>query len=309
MLIIARLAQGIGSAGLINLVVVLIGDHYEGRERAAVIGQNSAVLTACLALYPPVGGLLTDVFGFRAPFALYALAGLTGLVAARGLPVEAAGRDVDLIRRLTAAWPTLSRRPTTGVLLSGAVLFALLFGLLLTALPIYLDDAFGLTAGQRGLALGAVSVFNTAAALNTGRLADTLTMRGRLAAGIALFAAGLVVVGVAPTLLVMVPAVVLLGAGEGVFLPTLQEAAAAAGPAETRGTVVAVFVGLARLGQTVGPISVGLALGPVGAAPLFLIGAGIAVALVAGAWPLLSTPAPAPQVPLTGALPPPEGRT
>src|SRR5688500_1007885 len=45
-LIALRLLQGIGSAGLINLAVTIIGDHWEGVERAKKIGQNAAVLTS-----------------------------------------------------------------------------------------------------------------------------------------------------------------------------------------------------------------------------------------------------------------------
>ncbi len=56
-----RLAQGVGAAGLINLAVVLIGDHWQGIERARVIGYNAAVLTVSLAIIPAVGGGLAEL--------------------------------------------------------------------------------------------------------------------------------------------------------------------------------------------------------------------------------------------------------
>jgi len=56
-----RLLQGVGSAGLINLAVVVIADHWKDADRARVIGQNSAVLTVSLAVLPPLGGTLTDL--------------------------------------------------------------------------------------------------------------------------------------------------------------------------------------------------------------------------------------------------------
>ena len=80
-----RLLQGLGSAGLINLAVVLIGDHWTGLERARLVGQNAAVLTVSLAVFPPLGGLLTELGGWRLSFAPYALGLATAVLICRRL--------------------------------------------------------------------------------------------------------------------------------------------------------------------------------------------------------------------------------
>src|SRR3546814_1692572 len=54
-LLVLRLLQGVGGAGLINLAVVIIGDHWSGIDRARLVGQNAAVLTLSLATFPPLG--------------------------------------------------------------------------------------------------------------------------------------------------------------------------------------------------------------------------------------------------------------
>ena len=46
---LSRLLLGFGSAGLINLAVVMIGDNWSGADRTRMIGRNSAVLTTGLA--------------------------------------------------------------------------------------------------------------------------------------------------------------------------------------------------------------------------------------------------------------------
>ncbi|MEZ5215938.1 MAG: MFS transporter [Ilumatobacteraceae bacterium] len=51
-MLVARFLQGVGSAGLINLGIVLIGDHWDGMERTRLVGRNAAVLTICLATVP-----------------------------------------------------------------------------------------------------------------------------------------------------------------------------------------------------------------------------------------------------------------
>ena len=86
MLLLCRLLQGVGSAGLINLAVVLIGDHWTGLERARRVGQNAAVLTVSLAVFPPIGGALTQLGGWRLAFAPYAVGFVTAARVWRRLP-------------------------------------------------------------------------------------------------------------------------------------------------------------------------------------------------------------------------------
>jgi len=84
-LLAIRITQGLGSAGLTNLAVVLISDHWSGLDRARLLGQNSAVITGFLAVFPFLGGATTDLFGWRWNFAYYAMALLVGALVARHL--------------------------------------------------------------------------------------------------------------------------------------------------------------------------------------------------------------------------------
>jgi MFS family permease len=80
-LIGARLLQGVGSAGLVNLAVVLIGDHWSGSERTRLVGRNAAVLTTGLAALPLLSGWVTEGFGWRVTFGIYTVALLIAAVA------------------------------------------------------------------------------------------------------------------------------------------------------------------------------------------------------------------------------------
>ena len=273
-----RLLQGAGSAGLINLAVVLIGDHWEGADRVRILGRNAAVLTSSLAVLPVAGGALTDLAGWRAPFVVY----LIGLPAAwfvwRRLP-RSVPRDVAIRDQVRGALPLLRTPAVLGTLGLGFVAFALIFGLLLTALPIHLAEGFGIGPSLRGVFLGLPALANTAVALSIGRF-QRFTFRQQLGAAAALFVVGLGGVAVAPTLLLLIAAIVCFGAGEGLMLPNLQAAAAGAGTDEQRGTIVALFVSAARLGQTLGPIGASAALGLVGADGTFAVGAGISALML-----------------------------
>lgn len=267
-----RFLQGVGSAGLINLAVVLIGDHWDASSRAGMIGRNSAVLTTCLAVFPLVGGTLTDLGGWRAPFLLYPLALVTAVAVLANLP-RSVTRDVHVGQQLRDLGPAL-RRPGVGRALgSAAITFALIFGLLLTVLPVHLEQAFGVTPTGRGLLLGLPALANTAVALNAGRL-QRFSKRVLLTTAAALLALALGMAAAAPSLALLVAAIVCFGAGEGLMLPNLQDIAAGSSDA-SRGSIVALFVSASRVGQTVGPVAAGAGFAAFGAPAAFGGGAGL----------------------------------
>ncbi len=95
--------------------------------------------------------------------------------------------------------------------------------------------------------------------------------------------------GMAGTLLLVGLAALLYGASEGALIPLLQDLAIEYAPAEQRAAVVAVWVGFARLGQTLGPIATGALLGVVGPGAALVLGASGALLIlllgVAGPFP------------------------
>ena len=59
----------------------------------------------------------------------------------------------------------------------GFVIFMLIFGLFLTAMPVHLESEFGLSAGQRGLVIAIPAITSTFTALRLGWLRVALRRR------------------------------------------------------------------------------------------------------------------------------------
>lgn len=281
-LLVLRLVQGVGGAGLINLAVVIIGDFWTGNERARLVGRNAATLTISLAVFPAVGGLLTELGGWRLSFAPYPLAMVTALLVWRLLP------DIDLhpqphLRAQLGDAARVLRRPLLALSTVAAFgVFFLIFGLYLTVLPVLLEDRFGLSAGARGLVLSAPALSSTVAALTVGRLRATFGGRRLVLAGSVAFTVAFVMIGVAPSLLVLLLGGLFYGLGEGLSIPTYQDFVAGAAPPASRGAVVAVWVGAARAGQVAGPLAAGAALATMVPGAVFVVGGVLAgVTLVA----------------------------
>jgi MFS family permease len=293
-LLLLRLGQGIGAAGLINLAVVLIGDFWAGIDRARVIGYNAAVLTVSLAIVPALGGFLAEFGSWRWSFLPYGTALVTGVAVLLLLPADHAGRDrgAGFFAQLRQAGTVLRRPVVATTVVYGFVLFLLIFGLFLTVLPILLADRFGLSAGARGLVLAAPAAASTLVALNLARLRPRFGA-GRLVIGAtALFGAGFALIGLAGAVALVLVGAALYGLGEGMSIPTLQDLVAGEAPDESRGAVVAVWVSAVRAGQAVGPLVAGACLASIGGGTTFVLAAavvGIAAVALARS-PLRSAP-------------------
>ena len=224
-LLLARLLQGIGSAGLINLAVVLIGDYWEGAERTRIVGRNSAVLTSTLAVFPPLGGLLTEIGGWRLAFVPYTIGLVTAFVVWRDLPdrrPDSDGTDEHGSFRGSprAASGVVIRSPVVlATIITGFVIFVLIFGLFLTAMPVHLRDEFGLGAGARGLVIAAPAIPSTLMALNVSVFRNRLGVRRLLTFAAMAFVVAFVLIGSTELLVVVLLAAALYGLGEGVFHP------------------------------------------------------------------------------------------
>lgn len=276
-----RFAQGIGAAGLINLAIVLIGDGWEGTERARLLGYNAAVLTGSLAIAPAVGGFLAEVGGWRAAFGPYAAGLVTAALVARHLPADRPRTPSSLVAQVRAAGDVLRSPLVVSAIAWSFVVFVLIFGLFLTVLPLHLEDEFGLTAGGRGLVLAVPALGSTAAALSLGRLRARIgARRAVLAAGTAI-ALGFLLIGAAEVLPLLLVGAVVYGFGEGTSLPTVQDLVTSAAPLESRGAVVAVLVAAIRAGQSTGPLLAGPLVERVGTTSVFLLGAALATVLLA----------------------------
>ncbi len=279
-LLVLRLLQGVGSAGLINLAVVLIGDHWDGIDRARLVGQNAAVLTVSLAVFPPIGGLLTELGGWRLSFVPYAIGLATAVLIWRRLDPARPDGGATLRAQLGGARAAARHRDVIGSISIGFVIFLLIFGLFLTALPVHLERQFGLSAGARGLVIAAPALTSTISALRLGRVRARHGAVAVLAGASVLFTVAFVVIGASHTLPVLVGGALLYGVGEGLFIPTLQDVVSGAAPASQRGAVVALWVGAARAGQTVGPLAVAGIYGAVGTGTTFVLGGALASTLI-----------------------------
>lgn len=281
-LIAARFAMGFGSAGMINLAVVLIGDHFVGEDRTRMIGRNAAVLTVGLATMPLAAGIITDLAGWRWALAPYGLGLVTAALAWFQLDGEVVrDRSTTLRTQLGGLGAALEDRTIRFTLVAGVLSFAIIFGTFLAILPNHLEAEFGLSARWRGAIISVPAITSSIVGFNLARLRGIMTLRAMLIASVVAWSFAFVLIGGAPVLWVLIVGCLLYGFGEGALIPNLQNIAIDLAPTEHRGGVVAVWVGFARLGQTAGPLLAGLVLAVSTTGVGLLLGAALSLVLVA----------------------------
>ncbi len=288
-LLAVRFIQGIGGAGLINLAVVLLGDHWDGLARTRLIGRNSAMLTLGLAVVPSFSGVIGDVAGWRWSLAIGSVALPLAVVGWRLLPAGRPGTRRTVRGQLLDAARVLRQPAVLTILGAGVVLFTVIFGVFLTALPVHLEEEFGLSAGPRGLILSSFAVGASAASFNLGRLRARFSSRTMLVGSSVVIAACAAAIGLAPTVTIVVVASVIYGLGDGVAIPALQDLVTEAAPDDQRASVMAAWVSGIRLGQTIGPVGAAALFGVTSTGMTMVVGA-VLFGAVAGA--LLVAPLP-----------------
>lgn len=253
-LIVARLLQGVGGAGLINLAIVLMGDHWTGLERTKLIGRNSAVLTTLLAILPLLSGGIAQLTDWRVSVAIGALGMPVAVLGFFLLPDSKPTEVRTVSQQLRGAAGQLRRPELRFVFLAGFLLFVVIFGVFLTALPVHLEDQFGLGPAARGLVLSIPALGAIVTSFNLGRIRSVISLRTLLVSGTVCIAGAAFGVAIAPLLALVVAATVVYGFGEGALIPALQDVASSVPPPEQRASVLAAWVSAVRLGQTVGPV-------------------------------------------------------
>jgi MFS family permease len=130
----------------------------------------------------------------------------------------------------------------------------------LTLIPIHLDEVFGLGPTERGLVAAVPAVTSTATSLTVTWFRTRLSVGFMVATGLGVFAATFVAMGLG-SLWLLVAAAAVYGLAEGLTIPTLQDLVAERAPEHLRGVLMAIWVGGLRVGQTTGPLIVGVAIG------------------------------------------------
>jgi predicted MFS family arabinose efflux permease len=285
----ARLVAGATAAAIVPLSMAFIGDQVPYEQRQTVLARFLTGTISGIICGQVFGGVLGEAVGWRAVFLL--LGGLFLVIGAL-LAVELRSSRVPPPRltssismaSLVEGYAVLLRRPWSRVVLATVCAEAFLFYGGFTFVGAYLHTGFGLDYAQVGILLGLMGLGGLLYALMVRWLVRGLGERGLSLYGGAAIAAGFAAVAISP-LLIVAPAMIVLGFGIHMLHNTLQTHATQLAP-EARGLAVSTFANVLFMGQAAGVWLAGLAIDRIGFQPVF-VGAGMALFVVGGAFALM----------------------
>lgn len=250
-ILIGRAVLGLAIGGIMTIGAALVGDYFEGEERARFFGLQQAATQFGGVLFVVAGGMLADL-DWRAPFAVYGLALfiVPAMVLFLTEPPRNAGVAADAKRSQTIwNWPLI------GLVCLLAWLLNMLFYTVPAQIAFFLRDA--LDMAQPSVAGWAIGVMNLAAALTAlsfGRLRARLPISAVFAICFGLMALGFAALCVATATPGVLFALAVAGLGIGYAIPNVLSAAIQVAPPAGRARVTGLVTSSMFLGHFLSPI-------------------------------------------------------
>ncbi len=284
-----RLVSGAGSAlwGISRhaYIAELVQVQRRGRS-IAIMGGIGRIGTF---LGPALGGLVGAGFGLRAPFLVYALLGMLGVVAVlfwvRGDEEERAVHQALGHASLWSVfrdnmWPLL----TAG---SGQLCAQLIRAARHVIIPLYASDILGLDISSVGLIISLSSAVDMLMFYPAGIIMDRFGRKFAYVPSFTLQAVGMAMIPMTETYLGLQLVALFIGFGNGLGSGTMMTLGADLAPARSRGEFLGLWRFIGDAGSAAGPIFIGsiagvlgLVVAPWGVAFMGLAGAAILAGLV-----------------------------
>ncbi len=252
-----RFLLGVGIAGITCTTSSLIACYYEGATRTRVLGYQAAAMGFGVLILEMSGGLLAGI-SWHAAFLIY----LIGIVILAGVLLTMREPVLPKIERKGPA--TGETFPVTPLLLGYATLFlgSMLFFLMPIRFPYLIAtmDAARIlgenTALTSGLFLGVMGCAASLVGIVYGRLAWRVHRYTILALTFVLFGIGYCSLGLATTLAVVAFAVICIGLGNGLLMPTILNWIAGITPKQFLGRASGGFSVALNTGQFASTLAV-----------------------------------------------------
>ncbi|MFP4654933.1 MAG: MFS transporter [Methanohalobium sp.] len=256
-LLVFRFIQGIGTAGMMPLVMTMIGELYESFERVHAMGRVSMTTSVGEVTAPFIGGGLAGI-SWNYPFLFYGLTIPLAVVAVFVLPET----NATPLKRKTGIYEVVLALKNINVAYTIFMAFALFFLLftIIIYVPFLLKDNFGFTAQGAGIALGVQGASMAVVASQAKRL--SLKFSKKTITGVGFAVMGTAIIGMAgayhlPLVFVLL---LLFGIGFGVLIPFINTLITQVAPGEVMGGVVSIFNTMKFVGMTASSVVLGLIL-------------------------------------------------
>ena len=275
-LLILRFFQGIGAASLGSLNVTLIGDLFSGPKRGAIMGYNASVLSTGTAAYPALGGALA-LAGWQYPFLLSLFAIPAGFLVIFCLKNPEPGEPQKLKNYLRRTWKNINKKTVWGLFIINILLFVILYGAYLSYFPQLMVERLEANDFQIGLFMSGFSIVTAITSSRLKIINRWIKPKHQLLISFFLYMVSMLVLSVAGSWWVLFIPLITFGMGHGMLIPGIQTLLVGFAPLSERAGFMSINSMVLRLGQTAGPVFIGIFYSIGGTQAAFVGGAVVAI--------------------------------
>lgn len=277
-LLVLLFIEGIGASGLGSINITLIGDLYSGEKRTALMGYNASILSIGTAAYPALGGFIA-VFGWQYIFYLPLLAIPLAIFVMFGLNNPEPKDHSEIGEYFRRIWKSVNQRSVWGLFLVNMLVFILLYGAYLTYFPILLSERLQASSVQIGMMMSVMSLVTAITSSQLGRINKRFHSKTILLIGTAFYFLSMVSLAISDSWIQVVASVMVFGLGHGLLIPTMQNLLVGFASIKERAAFMSVSSSVLRIGQTLGPLVIGIFYATGGLQGSILAGAMVAVVM------------------------------
>lgn len=256
-ILVGRALLGLSVAGIMTTATTLIVDYYSGPARAQFLGLQSSAMGMGGVLFLSLGGFLADG-NWRYPFLIYLFSLLLVLPAIRLLPEprrtqSQSTRPVQFSDSIT----TDARALPIGLIIGSygiALISQIVFYLIPTQLPFYLQQIFDAGPSQSGLAIALLTFFSAAISLFYRQVKGRLGFVAIYGVAFVNLAAGYGLICLANRYSNVLAGLAITGIGLGLLFPNINLALTSSTPDTMRGRVLSGVTTCLFLGQFLSPL-------------------------------------------------------
>ena len=195
--------------------------------------------------------------------------------------------EQDLKEYAGNIWEIVRDRSVVGLFCSTLITFVILFGPLITYLPIFMSAAYGSSSLIIGLVVATASLTTALASTQEGWLTSHFSEKTLIRTSFVLYAVALILIPLVPNVWLLLVPTMIFGVAQSLNLPPVFSLLNEAAPDENRGAFISINSTILRLGQTLGPVLMSAAAIPIGLAGAYFAGAALAAAMFLVAFVLI----------------------
>ncbi|MEP6683947.1 MAG: MFS transporter [Parafilimonas sp.] len=266
-ILISRIVLGMAVGMSMTIVITLIADYFEGKERMKFVGLQIAFMSLGGILFIGLGGVLADI-GWRFPFLLYLFSLLVFPLTIVFL------KEPKVIKQTKQILQNVKAPAIIWMLFFNTMLMWIIFFLIPVQIPFYLK-ALGVEKNSLvGAAIASSTLASAISSFSYSKIKGRFNFLTIFFIGYLLMAAGFLCIAIANSYALVVVAIMITGFGMGMMIPNTNMWVMKIVPPEIRGKEIGKLTTFWFLGQFLSPIIIFPVVSHLSLSSTFMLAAG-----------------------------------